>query len=130
MPSDHDEVVGTLGEAPSRTSLVSTVEDVDRLNVPDPEKVCYITQTTLSLDETRHIVSRLQSRFPKIHGPAAQDICYATQNRQMAVKAVAPRCDLLLVVGSQNSSNSKRLVEVSANSGARAYLIDRLLHCR
>lgn len=121
---DHDEVVGTLGEAPSRTSLVSTVEDVDRLNVPDPEKVCYITQTTLSLDETRHIVSRLQSRFPKIHGPAAQDICYATQNRQMAVKAVAPRCDLLLVVGSQNSSNSKRLVEVSANSGARAYLID------
>ncbi len=121
---DHDEVVGTLGEAPDRTFLVSNVEEVDRLEVPDPEKVCYLTQTTLSLDETEHIVTRLKERFPAIHGPTAQDICYATQNRQMAVKAVVQHCDLLLVVGSQNSSNSKRLVEVSEGSGVRAHLVD------
>src|SRR5579863_154873 len=109
---DHDEVIGTLGEAPESTILVSTVEDVDRLQVKDPERVSYITQTTLSLDETRDIVERLMERFPKIQGPAAQDICYATENRQVAVKAVAPLCQMLLVVGSQNSSNSRRLVEV------------------
>jgi len=121
---DHDEVIGTLGEAPERTFLVSTVADVDALRVPDPARVCYLTQTTLSLDETRDIVIRLKERFPLIQGPPAQDICYATENRQMAVKAVAAFCDLLLVVGSQNSSNSKRLVEVSENSGVRAFLVN------
>src|SRR5215472_12954561 len=121
---DHDEVIGTLGEAPGQTFLVSTVEDVDALQVPDPQRVCYLTQTTLSLDETRDIVVRLKERFPAIQGPPAQDICYATENRQMAVKAVATVCDLLLVVGSNNSSNSKRLVEVGDNSGVRSYLVN------
>jgi 4-hydroxy-3-methylbut-2-enyl diphosphate reductase len=121
---DHDEVIGTLGEAPERTFLVSTVADVDALQVPDPARVCYLTQTTLSLDETRDIVIRLKDRFPLIQGPPAQDICYATENRQMAVKAVATFCDLLLVVGSQNSSNSKRLVEVGDNSGVRSFLVN------
>jgi 4-hydroxy-3-methylbut-2-enyl diphosphate reductase len=121
---DHDEVIGTLGEAPDRTSLVSTVADVDALVVRDPARVCYLTQTTLSLDETRDIVIRLKERFPLIQGPPAQDICYATENRQMAVKAVASFCDLLLVVGSQNSSNSKRLVEVGENTGVRSFLVN------
>jgi 4-hydroxy-3-methylbut-2-enyl diphosphate reductase len=121
---DHDEVIGTLGEAPGQTFLVSTVADVDVLKVQDPSRVCYLTQTTLSLDETRDIVIRLKERFPQIQGPPAQDICYATENRQMAVKAVAAFCDLLLVVGSQNSSNSKRLVEVGENSGVRSYLVN------
>ena len=121
---DHDEVIGTLGEAPGKTFLVSTVADVDALQVPDPGRVCYLTQTTLSLDETRDIVIRLKERFPLIQGPPAQDICYATENRQMAVKGVAAFCDLLLVVGSQNSSNSKRLVEVGENSGVRSYLVN------
>jgi 4-hydroxy-3-methylbut-2-en-1-yl diphosphate reductase len=123
---DHDEVIGTLGEAPEATILVSTVEDVDRLNISDPEHVSFITQTTLSLDETQDIVARLKERFPKIQGPAAQDICYATENRQLAVKAVVPLCELLLVVGSQNSSNSRRLVEVCEKMGVPAYLIDDL----
>ncbi len=121
---DHDEVIGTLGEAPEATILVSTVEDVDRLEVKDPERVSFITQTTLSLDETRDIVARLKERYPKIQGPAAQDICYATENRQLAVKAVVPLCQMLLVVGSQNSSNSRRLVEVCQKIGVPAYLID------
>src|ERR1700735_2598040 len=121
---DHDEVIGTLGEVPERTYLVETVEGVDRLDLPDPARVRYLTQTTLSLDETRDIVIRLKERFPMIQGPPAQDICYATENRQMAVKGVAVHCDLLLVVGSQNSSNSKRLVEVSENVGVRAYLVN------
>lgn len=121
---DHDEVIGTLGEVPDSSYLVETLEDVDRLTVPDPARVRYLTQTTLSLDETLHLVERLKERFPLIQGPPAQDICYATQNRQMAVKAVARHCDLLLVVGSQNSSNSKRLVEVAENSGVRAYLVN------
>jgi 4-hydroxy-3-methylbut-2-enyl diphosphate reductase len=123
---DHDEVIGTLGEAPEATILVSTVEDVDRLNISDSEHVSFITQTTLSLDETQDIVARLKERFPKIQGPAAQDICYATENRQLAVKAVVPLCQLLLVVGSQNSSNSRRLVEVCEKMGVPAYLIDDL----
>ena len=123
---DHDEVIGTLGEAPQSTILVSTVEDVDRLNIADPERVSFITQTTLSLDETQDIVARLRERVPKIQGPAAQDICYATENRQLAVKAVVPLCQLLLVVGSQNSSNSRRLVEVCEKMGVPAYLIDDL----
>ncbi|MFN3325255.1 MAG: 4-hydroxy-3-methylbut-2-enyl diphosphate reductase [Bryobacteraceae bacterium] len=121
---DHDEVTGTLGEAPDVTILVSTVDDVDRLELKDPDRVCYLTQTTLSLDETRDIVARLKDRFPAIVGPPAQDICYATENRQLAVKAVAPLCQLLLVVGSQNSSNSRRLVEVCEQAGVPAYLID------
>ena len=121
---DHDEVIGTLGEAPARTYLVSSVEDVNALEIPDPARVCYLTQTTLSLDETRDIVNRLKERFPLIQGPPAQDICYATENRQMAVKGVAPYCELLLVVGSENSSNSKRLVEVSQNFGVRAFLVN------
>jgi 4-hydroxy-3-methylbut-2-enyl diphosphate reductase len=121
---DHDEVIGTLGEAPESTVLVSNPADVDRLNPPDPERMVYLTQTTLSLDETRDIVARLKERFPAIVGPPAQDICYATENRQLAVKAAAPLCDVLLVVGSQNSSNSKRLVEVSKNTGVPAYLVD------
>ena len=127
---DHDEVIGTLGEAPDVTKLVSSVEDVDQLAVADPEKVGYITQTTLSLDETKDIVARLKERFPKIQGPPAQDICYATENRQLAVKAVAPMCQLLLVVGSQNSSNSRRLVEVCEKEGVRSYLIDDLSEIR
>lgn len=121
---DHDEVIGTLGEAPDSSVLVESVEDVDRLTVKDPNKVSYITQTTLSLDETRDIVARLKERFPSIQGPAAQDICYATENRQLAVKAVAPMCDMLLVVGSQNSSNSRRLVEVCRQADVPAYLVD------
>ena len=121
---DHDEVIGTLGEAPERTVLVSTPEEVDMLRVPDPSRICYLTQTTLSLDETRDIVQRLKEKFPLIQGPPAQDICYATENRQMGVKAVAPACQLLLVVGSMNSSNSKRLVEVCENTGVRSYLVD------
>jgi 4-hydroxy-3-methylbut-2-enyl diphosphate reductase len=121
---DHDEVSGTLGEAPTCTFLVSSAEDVDRLQPPDPERIAYLTQTTLSLDETRDIVARLKQRFPAIQGPPAQDICYATENRQLAVKAVVSMCELLLVVGSRNSSNSKRLVEVSKNSGVPAYLVD------
>jgi 4-hydroxy-3-methylbut-2-enyl diphosphate reductase len=120
----HDEVTGTLGEAPDATVLVQNVEDVDRLAVKDPARVAFITQTTLSLDETRDIVARLRERFPAIKGPAAQDICYATENRQLAVKAVAPLCQSLLVVGSQNSSNSRRLVEVCRQAGIPSHLID------
>jgi 4-hydroxy-3-methylbut-2-enyl diphosphate reductase len=121
---DHDEVIGTLGEVPESTVLAETVEDVDNLNVPDPQRVCYLTQTTLSLDETRDIVARLRERFPSIQGPPAQDICYATENRQLAVKAVGPMCQLLLVVGSKNSSNSRRLVEVCEKDGVSACLVD------
>ncbi|MGA2216263.1 MAG: 4-hydroxy-3-methylbut-2-enyl diphosphate reductase, partial [Bryobacteraceae bacterium] len=120
----HDEVIGTLGEAPQSTILVSSVEDVDRLQVKDPSKISYLTQTTLSLDETKDIVARLQQRFPAIKGPKTQDICYATENRQLGVKAVVPLTDVLLVVGSQNSSNSRRLVEVCQNEGVPAYLVD------
>jgi len=127
---DHDEVIGTLGEAPESTVLVSNVEDVDQLELKDPERVAFITQTTLSLTETEDIVARLRQRYPKIQGPAAQDICYATENRQVAVKAVAPLCEVLLVVGSQNSSNSRRLVEVCEQLGVPAYLVDDLTEVR
>lgn len=120
----HDEVIGTLGEAPESTLLVSSVADVDQLQVKDPQKISYLTQTTLSLDETRDIVARLQERFPAIKGPKTQDICYATENRQLGVKAVVPLTQVLLVVGSQNSSNSRRLVEVCENEGVPAYLVD------
>jgi 4-hydroxy-3-methylbut-2-enyl diphosphate reductase len=121
---DHDEVIGTLGEVPEQSYLVETVDDVDNLALADPSRVRYLTQTTLSLDETREIIARLKQRFPHIQGPPAQDICYATENRQMAVKGVSEHCDLLLVVGSQNSSNSKRLVEVGDNFGVRSYLVN------
>ena len=121
---DHDEVIGTLGEVPECSYLVETVEDADNLELPDPTRVRYLTQTTLSLDETRDIITRLKERFPLIEGPHSQDICYATENRQMAVKAVSTVIDMLLVVRSQNSSNSKRLVEVGANFGVRSYLVN------
>jgi len=121
---DHDEVIGTLGEAPSFTQVVGSAEEVDDLTVPDPNRVAYLTQTTLSLDETRDIVEALKKRFPKIKGPAAQDICYATENRQTAVKHIASAVDLLLVVGSDNSSNSKRLVEVARSLGTPSHLIE------
>ena len=121
---DHDEVIGTLGEAPDQTLLVSSVEDVATLNLRDSERVAYLTQTTLSLDEASGIIAALKQRFPKIEGPPAQDICYETENRQVAVKAVAPRADLLLVVGSPNSSNSNRLVEVAGNLNMPGHLIE------
>jgi 4-hydroxy-3-methylbut-2-enyl diphosphate reductase len=121
---DHDEVIGTLGEAPVVTQVVGSPEQVTTLTVPDPDRVAYLTQTTLSLDETKDIISALRRKFPKIKGPAAQDICYATENRQVAVKHVASDADLLLVVGSDNSSNSNRLVEVARNLGTGSHLID------
>lgn len=120
----HDEVIGTLGEAPESSVLVETVEDVERLQVPDPAKTCFLTQTTLSLDETRDIVEALRRKFPGIKSPPGQDICYATENRQLGVKAVVPQVDVLLVVGSRNSSNSMRLVEVCEQAGVPAYLVD------
>ena len=121
---NHDEVIGTLGEAPAKMILVESVDDVDALELPDPARVAYLTQTTLSLDETTDIVARLEERFPMIHGPKSQDICYATENRQMAVKGVAQFCEVLLVVGSANSSNSKRLVEVGQNYAVKSYLVN------
>jgi 4-hydroxy-3-methylbut-2-en-1-yl diphosphate reductase len=122
--SGHEEVEGTMGEAPEHIVLVETEEDVDRLEVSDPDKVAYISQTTLSVDETRAIIARLRERFPNITGPRTDDICYATTNRQAAVKQLARECDLVLVIGSQNSSNSQRLVEVARDHGADSYLID------
>ena len=120
---DHDEIIGTAGEAPSVTTVVSSVADVDRLELPDPTRAVYLTQTTLSVDDAAEIVARLTARFPAIQAPAAQDICYATQNRQDAVKAIAPQVDLLLVVGAHNSSNANRLVEVAKRAGTRSHLI-------
>ena len=122
--SGHEEVEGTMGEAPDAIVLVETEADVDALEVSDPEKVAYISQTTLSVDETRAIINRLRERFPSITGPRTDDICYATTNRQSAVKQMAAECDLVLVIGSQNSSNSQRLVEVARDYGADSYLID------
>src|SRR5271168_5038071 len=121
---DHDEIEGTLGEAPDVTQVVSNVAEVEALEVADPERVAYLTQTTLSLDEARDIIHALRARFPNIVGPHTQDICYATENRQVAVKNVAHQADLVLVVGSNNSSNSNRLVEVSRNLSTNAFLID------
>jgi 4-hydroxy-3-methylbut-2-en-1-yl diphosphate reductase len=120
----HEEVEGTTGEAPDHVVLVQTEEDVDTLEVPDPERIAYITQTTLSVDETRSIINRLRERFPSIIGPRTDDICYATTNRQAAVKQMAAQCDLVLVIGSTNSSNSQRMVEVARDYGAEAHLID------
>jgi 4-hydroxy-3-methylbut-2-enyl diphosphate reductase len=120
----HVEVVGTLGEAPDAIVLVESVADVDRLELPDPARVAYITQTTLSVDDVRAIVEALKRRYPAVHEPAKADICYATQNRQDAVKELARRCGTVLVVGAPTSSNANRLVEVAASLGARAYLIE------
>src|SRR5439155_2652547 len=124
----HEEVEGTTGEAPDSIVLVQTSEDVDRLrvpeDVPDPDRVAYITQTTLSVDETTQIINRLRERFPNIAGPKSDDICYATTNRQIAVKQLARECELVLVIGSTNSSNSNRLVEEAREHGAGSYLID------
>jgi len=119
----HDEVIGTLGEAPGSIQLVSTLEDVDALENVQPDRVVYTTQTTLSLDDTSAIVERLKQRFPQIVAPPSSDICYATQNRQAAVKAISRRADIILVVGAQNSSNSNRLVEVAQSAGTTAHLI-------
>ena len=121
---DHDEVIGTLGEAPIVTQVVGSPAEVESLTVPDPNRVAYLTQTTLSLDETKDIIAALRKKFPNMVGPHAQDICYATENRQVAVKQVASDADLLLVVGSDNSSNSNRLVEVARNLGTSSHLID------
>ena len=120
----HEEVEGTMGEAPERIVLVESEADVDALQVEDPERIAYVTQTTLSVDETDSIVARLRERFPAIVGPRTDDICYATTNRQAAVKQLAGDCDLMLVIGSRNSSNSVRLVEVARDCGADAHLID------
>ncbi len=120
----HEEVEGTLGEAPEATVLVQTADDAARVRVSDPARVAYVTQTTLSVDETAEIVATLRRRFPEIEGPQAGDICYATTNRQRAVKELVSEIDLLLVIGSQNSSNSKRLVETARAAGVAAHLID------
>jgi 4-hydroxy-3-methylbut-2-enyl diphosphate reductase len=120
----HEEVEGTMGEAPDRIVLVETEEDVDALEIADPDKVAFVSQTTLSVDETSAIIARLKARFPNIVGPRTDDICYATTNRQAAVKQLARECDLVLVIGSRNSSNSNRLVEVAREYGADSYLID------
>jgi 4-hydroxy-3-methylbut-2-enyl diphosphate reductase len=120
----HDEVVGTLGEAPGQMLLVETLDDVDRLEVADPEKVAYLTQTTLSVDEVQGIVERLRLRFPSCVGSPKEDICYATQNRQEALKTLLPQADVAVVIGSRNSSNSNRLVEVAKEHGVPAYLVD------
>jgi 4-hydroxy-3-methylbut-2-enyl diphosphate reductase len=123
----HEEVEGTTGEAPDSIVLVQTAADVDELEVPDPDRVAYITQTTLSVDETLEIIARLRQKFPKIAGPKSDDICYATTNRQIAVKQLARECDLVLVIGSTNSSNSNRLVEVARELGTASHLIDNSL---
>ena len=120
----HDEVIGTMGEAPGQIVLVETPEDVSRLEVPDPDRVAYLTQTTLSVDDANRVIAALRERFPNIASPPKEDICYATQNRQEAVRELAGEAEVMLVVGSGNSSNSIRLAEVARQHGARAYLID------
>jgi 4-hydroxy-3-methylbut-2-enyl diphosphate reductase len=120
----HDEVIGTMGEAPGRISLVDSAEDVDRLEVAPGVKLAYLTQTTLSVNEANRVIDRLKQRFPDIVGPTKEDICYATTNRQEAVSALTPDVDLVIVLGSQNSSNSQRLREMAAERGKAAYLID------
>jgi 4-hydroxy-3-methylbut-2-enyl diphosphate reductase len=122
----HEEVEGTTGEAPESIVLVESVADAERLEVEDPERIAYVTQTTLSVDETREIVAVLRRRFPALHGPAKEDICYATTNRQQAVKELLGHVQLLLVIGSANSSNSQRLVDVSEAAGVRARLIESI----
>ena len=120
----HDEVVGTMGEAPESIRLVETAEDIDRVEVRDPAKVAYLTQTTLSVDDAARIIEHLRQRFPKAVGPPRNDICYATQNRQEAVRLLTAESDVVLVVGSQNSSNSRRLAELAQSCGVPSHLID------
>jgi 4-hydroxy-3-methylbut-2-enyl diphosphate reductase len=120
----HEEVIGTMGEAPEATVLVESVEDAEALEIPPGTPVAYITQTTLSVDETTEIIDVLKRRFPQVRGPQREDICYATSNRQWAVKELLAEIDLLLVIGSRNSSNSNRLVEVAHSAGKPSYLID------
>ncbi|MCW3066999.1 MAG: ispH, partial [Solirubrobacterales bacterium] len=120
----HEEVDGTFGEAPARTHVIATADEVERLDVADPDRVAYLTQTTLAIDETKEVVDTLRTRFPGLVGPASSDICYATQNRQDAVRALAEDCDVVLVVGSANSSNSRRLVEVAARAGRPVRLVE------
>jgi 4-hydroxy-3-methylbut-2-enyl diphosphate reductase len=120
----HEEVIGTMGEAPDATVLVQSVEDAERLELPDPDRVAYITQTTLSVDETAEIIAAIRRRFPNVRAPKRDDICYATSNRQWAVKDLLAEIDLLLVIGSRNSSNSNRLVEVARAGGVASHLID------
>ena len=120
----HDEVLGTMGEAPEAMILVETVDDVDSLQVADDAKVAYLTQTTLSVDDANRIIDRLRQRFPQLHNPPKDDICYATQNRQEAVRKLAPEANVCVVLGSQNSSNSQRLKEIGAELGIASHLID------
>lgn len=120
----HPEAEGTVGQADAGITLIETAEEVERLRPRDPGKLAYVTQTTLSVDDAARIVAALKARFPDIRGPKRDDICYATQNRQDAVKKMAPRCDVVIVVGSPNSSNSNRLREVAEQAGARAYLVE------
>lgn len=120
----HDEVIGTMGEAPEATLLVETPEDVDRLEVADASRLAYLTQTTLSVDDANRIIARIKERFPQVTAPPKEDICYATQNRQEAVAQLSDEADVTLVLGSQNSSNSRRLAELSKERGIKAYLID------
>src|SRR5437588_502355 len=126
----HEEVEGTMGEVPGSIVLIESEDDVDRLEVDDPDRIAYITQTTLSVDETQSIIVRLRERFPNMVGPRTDDICYATTNRQAAVREMAGQCDLVLVIGSSNSSNSNRLVEVARAHGAESHLIDNELQVR
>jgi len=126
----HEEVEGTMGEAPEHMILIETADDVERLEVEDPAKLAYLTQTTLSVDETRAIIDKLRAKFPAMVGPRTDDICYATTNRQAAVKQMAEQCDLVLVIGSRNSSNSNRLVEVARDHGADSHLIDSAVQVR
>jgi 4-hydroxy-3-methylbut-2-en-1-yl diphosphate reductase len=125
---DHDEVIGTLGEAPDCIQICESVADVDKLEIPPDHKIAYLTQTTLSLDDAAAIIAALKKKYPRIQSPKKEDICYATTNRQTAVQKLAPECDLVLVVGSQNSSNSKRLVEMAENRGTKGYLVDDASH--
>jgi 4-hydroxy-3-methylbut-2-enyl diphosphate reductase len=120
----HPEAEGTMGQSGKGMHLVETVEDVAGLQVRDPGRLAYVTQTTLSVDDAQAIIAALKARYPQIRGPKRDDICYATQNRQDAVKVMTPRCDVVIVVGSPNSSNSNRLREVAENMGAKAYMVD------
>ena len=126
----HDEVIGTMGEAPAAMVLVEDVDDVNDLSLPADVKLAYLTQTTLSVDETRGIIEALKTKFPQLVGPNKADICYATQNRQEAVRELVPGADVVIVLGSQNSSNSMRLAEIAKQQGKRAYLIDRVEEVR
>ena len=126
----HDEVIGTMGEAPHQMILVETAEDVENLSVPDPAKVAYLTQTTLSVDDANIVIAALRKKFPQIANPPKDDICYATQNRQEAVRELAAQADLVLVLGSQNSSNSRRLAEIANVLGKSAHLIDGVSEIR